>query len=227
MPRWANGCAYQLSGPRRCGSDGELLYVAWVSRKDAPSLGSALVLREFQINDHATEGAVITIRGRVSGLIAWLLTLVDVDTETTLTVTTDRFSLQRASLSGRLVIQAPLASIASTQSAYYQPVWALLMAAWFAVVGLVAAALDRGYESGAKERELLGGLIIAVIFVVIFRLGRKIRISIETGGGNYYGVAFKPSVIEGVSVDLDTALRVAAILNSYAMRAAQLTRSQP
>jgi hypothetical protein len=202
-----------------------LLYVAWASRKNAPS-GSVLVLREFQINAHATEGAVITIRGRVSGLIAWLLTLVDIDTETTLTVTTDRFSLQRASLSGRQVVQAPLATIASTHSAYYQPVWALLMAAWFALAGLVAAALDRSDESGAKEKDLLAGLIIAVVFMVIFRLGRKISIFIESGGGKYYGVAFKPSVIEGVSVDLDTALRVSAILNGCAMRAALLARSQ-
>jgi len=203
-----------------------LLYVAWASKRGAPSLGSALVLREFQVNDHATEGAVITIRGRVSGLVAWLLTLVGVDTETTLTVTTDRVSLQRASLSGRHVVQIPLANVASTQSAYYQPVWALLMAAWFAFTGLVLAALDNGFEAGAKEKDIFSGLIMAGIFVVIFRLGRKIGISVESGGGTHYGIAFKPSVIEGVSVDLDAALRVAAILNTYVMRAEHLTRNQ-
>src|SRR5580765_4269766 len=204
-----------------------LIYVVWASKRGAPSLGSALVLQEFQINDHATDGVVITIRGRVSGIVAWLLTIVGVDTGTTLTVTTDRFSLHRASLSGRLVVQASLASIASVQSAYYQPVWALLLAAWFGFVGLLVAALDPGFESGAKERDVLAGLIIAAIFIVIFRLGRKIGVSIETGGGASYGVAFKPSVLEGVSVDLDTALRVAAILNTYAMRAANLARNQP
>ena len=198
-----------------------VIYVGWVSKRGAPSLGSALVLRDFQVNDHASEGAVIIIRGRVSGLVAWMLTIIGIDTETTLTVTTDRVSVQQASLSGRNVVQVPLATVASTQSAYYQPVWALLAAGYFVLVGVAGAVFfTNSYESGSKERFILGGLIWGIIFVVVYVLGRKIGVSVETAGGQKIGIAFKPSVIEGVSVDLDSALRVAAVMNTFAMRAA-------
>lgn len=196
-----------------------VVLVVIASRRGAPSLGPALVLQEFYVDDLATEGKIIQIRGRVSGIIAWVFTKVGIDTETTLMVTTDRFSLHRASLSGRGVDQVPLSTIASTHSAYYQPVWALFLGGFWLIAGLVGVVLNDGQQRGEKAEILLGSIVVAVVFGAVFVLGRKIGISIETSGGRMLGVAFKPSVIEGVSVTMDNALRVAAVLNTHVIRA--------
>ena len=128
-----------------------VVLVAIASRSGAPSLGPALVLQEFYVDDAVAEGKIIQIRGRVSGIIAWVFGKLGIDTETTLTVTTDRFSRHRASLSGRGVDQVPLSTIAATHSAYYQPVWALFLAAFWLLAGIVGVVLTM-VTSAAKKR---------------------------------------------------------------------------
>jgi hypothetical protein len=197
-----------------------VVFVAYKSWRAGPSLGPALVLRDFYVNDRATDPRAVEIRGRVQGIIAWLLTVIGVDTETTMTVTADRFSLQSASFSGREVSQVPLARVASTYSAYYQPTWAAMLSVLSGACGLLGALSHHDTDGGSAMYPLLTGLLFAALFGYIFKSGQKIRIWIETLGGATIGVCFKPSFIEGVSVSLDNALRVAALINNQVMRAA-------
>lgn len=168
--------------------------------------GPVLVLRKLEVNDAGSPAVVI--EGRPSGFMAWLLTTVGLDTLTTLKVTDHEVSFRSAGLSGEIHHVVPSAAISSTHCGYSQPIWLLVVGGVLLLFSLVVALSSPG---GAGT--LLGGVVMAGACAAIYMLQRKIAISIETTGGMVMGLAFKPSAIEQVSVNLAGALRAVDRIN--------------
>lgn len=57
-----------------------------------------LVLRQFDINESASDGPPIEIAGRASGFVSWLLTVMKLSTLTALRLESDRVSVVAAGL---------------------------------------------------------------------------------------------------------------------------------
>jgi len=161
-----------------------------------------LVLRQFDINENATEGSTIEITGRATGLISWLLTVMKLSTLTTLRLDADRLSVVTAGLSGEIHTVMPLGAIESTQCGYSKTVAFLAIA-----IGSLLFGLTTG-EMGA----FLVFLVIAVAFFVGYFLSDKMFVSVTAGGINV-AIAYKKGVIDGVSVDLDRTLQAIQVLN--------------
>lgn len=191
------------------------LIVSVFTRRGAAGSGPALVLREFKIDDFPAAGApLVHIRGRVPGLFGWLFTTLGVDAETDFIVTPERVRVRKASLSGHAIQEATLSSIASTQSSYHQPIWALVVAGLFTIFGVLGALV----ADNDRASILFGSLIWAAIFAAIYYLGRKIVIAAETAGGSFISVSFKPSFIEGVTANETTAMRAIDVINTHIVR---------
>lgn len=178
------------------------------SRRGALAMsGPVLVLRKFEV--HPEGDAAVLIEGRPSGLVAWLLTTIGLDTLTTLSVTDRQVSFRSASLSGELHHLVPTTEISSTHCGYSQPIWLLILGGAILVVSMLAAM-----NSFSAAQVFISGLFVAGICVVIYLLQRKIVITVETTGGMVMGLSFKPSAIENVSVSLPRALEAVARINS-------------
>lgn len=187
---------------------------AFVLRRGALSAsGPTLVLRKFAVSFSGSPA--VLIEGRASGLMAWLLTTVGLDTLTTLVVTDTQLSIKSAGLSGEIHQFVSLSRISSTHCAYTQPVWLLVTAATVIVLSLLSAT---GRYGGAGT--VLSGIVIAGILAGMYWFQRKIAITIETSGGLVMGLSFQPSAIEMVSVNLQQATAAVERINSLVLGSA-------
>jgi hypothetical protein len=164
-----------------------------------------LVLRRFKIDESESANVLVEIVGRVSGFTAWLLTVMGIDAETSLIVSRKEITIKRASLSGQAYSVVPLPSVASTHCGYSKPIGFLVFGVLVLIGGLVA-------------REFLVGIVLGAIFFIVYWLSKKIVITIETSGGMTLGLAFKRSVIENVSVDIQEALKAISIINENVVK---------
>jgi hypothetical protein len=183
----------------------------WLVRRGGGGIhiaGPTLVLRKFKIDDAPSAEVVVDIVGRVSGIIAWLLTIIGFDAEYNLKVTDKEITFKSSSLYGQIHRIVPLPSVASTHCGYSKPIGYLIMGAIF-LVGSVLSGLEIRSGGGL----IVIGLVIGVIFLIAYYLSKKIAISLETSGGMQFGLSFKRSVMETVSVDMDQALRAIRIIN--------------
>ena len=194
---------------------------------------SMLVVRSFEISEDPSSQTPIKIEGRAPGLISWLLTLLRLRPEVFLVLSPKGLTFHSASLSGVSRSFIPLPCIASTSCGYRRPIWALILAVICVGWGLVsllgplfALPFSSGSEGGILFAAGLGGLLawllVGAIFGLVYYLWKRIAITIETSGGNHFGLLFQPSLIEGKSIDLPEALRAIAILNARVLTASSI-----
>ena len=168
-----------------------------------------LVLRRFDIDENASHGSYLSIAGRASGLTAWFLTTMKLDTETTLEVSETEVVFNSASLSGEVYHFVPIAHISSTHCGYSKPISYLIVGVVFIVVSLLLLSLVGMFL--IEEGTLL--LLIGVVFLVMYYLKKSMFVSVETEGGTKIRLAFKRSAIENVALDIDRVKEGIALLN--------------
>jgi len=161
-----------------------------------------LVVRKFSIDESGPDGLYLEIVGRASGFISWILTLMKLDTLTTLKLEEDRLSVKSSSLSGEIHTVMPLGAIESTQCGFSKSIiWLTL-----GIITIVSGLLN-GFGGN-----MIVFLIIGAIFVLVYFLSKRMFISVAAGDKSV-DIAFKEGVIEGVSVDLDRTLSAIQLLN--------------
>jgi hypothetical protein len=174
-----------------------------------------LVLRKFKLNSTSNGEPCLEIVGRPSGVVAWLLTVMRLDTETRLTVTDLCVSIKSASLSGEFNNFIPLPHVSSTHCGFSKPVAYIILAAAIAIFGVF---------TGMNQRDgtplIVGALVVAIVFLIAYFLSKKITIEIVTDGGLPLKMTFKPSVIEGVQVNIAYTMQALSLLNEKVLQAA-------
>jgi len=149
------------------------------ARRGAP----LLVVRRFDVGQDAWPA--VSIEGRQSGLIPRLLALVGVDKATTLEVTEELITYQRAGIWGERRAAIPLSQVASAQCATNQPVWHLSAIGVISVLLALSAAGD-----GLTPEGFGAGVILAGVCGVLCALQRTIDLVIETSGGTTIALSF-------------------------------------
>lgn len=162
-----------------------------------------LVVRKFSINDDDSDGKYLEIEGRASGIISWLLTLMKLDTLTTLNLKKDHLSVKSSSLSGEIHTVMPLGAIESTQCGFSKSILWLVLGVSTILSGLLSGAVGTFF----------GFLIVGAVFILIYFLSKRMFISVAAGNKSV-DIAFKEGVTEGVSVDLDRTLSAIQLLNT-------------
>jgi hypothetical protein len=137
--------------------------------------GPALVLKKFSINKTATgQVPIIDIIGRQSGLITWFLTLIGLDTTSSLKVTATDFSLRDTSLFGQQHSVIALSSISSVHCGYRKPVVYLFISAACLLLGLEYSLKQWGSLDLITILFLFCGFsFMALIFFVLYFLKKK------------------------------------------------------
>jgi hypothetical protein len=171
---------------------------------------SPLVLKKFSIDkDGKEEGKFVEIIGRKGGLIAFLLTLMGLDNTSCFILTKNEVSYKTASLSGETNKFFPVNNIASTQCGYSKPIQYIFLAVVFFILGIILGAQPGG------SFLLWIGIIVAIVFLVLYFLQKNFTISVESSGGETAELIFKRSIIEGVAVDINKTKEAILLINSF------------
>ncbi len=171
--------------------------------------GPTLVLRKFKVNGSASDGVLVDIAGRASGVIGWLLTVIGLYGESSFKVAGKQISFETSSRFGQLHQVVPLTNVSSTHCGYSKPIGLLILGVLFGVGGILSGF---SRQSGSAPVVLVL-LIIGGLFVIGYLLSKKIVLSLQSDGGMVMGLAFKRSVIENIPVDIQKALEAINIIN--------------
>ena len=172
-------------------------------------MGTAWVLKTFQVDETGLTGAHVFVEARQPGLFAFLLNLMGLDPTATLKVTKGSISFRMSKLSGMTQTSTSLTQIGSFQGGYKKPIELLVMAFVLFVMGIttdIAAEMDGPIFT-------IVGLVISLILIVCYALFKHLFIGFETSGGAYYGMTFKRGILNNVSVDIDQIEYTIALIN--------------
>jgi hypothetical protein len=201
-----------------------LVFAASKQGRGGWSPGPALVLKKFSINKAATgQKALIDIVGRQGGLISWFLTLIGLDTISSLKVTSTNVSLKDSSLFGQQSSVIAISSISSVHCGYRKPLSYFFISVICLLMGLGSAISQDSFKDSFLS--LIGGLFFAAIFFVLYFLKKTLVIYLwPRAGAPVMGLPFKRSVIENVDVDIEQAELAIEIINSLVIKAQNITK---
>lgn len=190
--------------------------------------GPALALKKFVVTGEPSkqEAPLIDIEGRKPGLIAFVLTMMGIDTTTSLLVTPRDIRFRKGSLFGEITSMMPLTAVASAHAGFAKPIGYLIAAGLIVFISLGAAI---GAETGIRHSGFQGGgvliavvgIVIALILVIAYFLSKKMAVFVESSGGATFGLIFKPSIIEGVTVDITKVKAVVDIIRELVIACQQ------
>jgi len=183
----------------------------------------ALALLKFNVTGAASkqEAPVIEIEGRKAGLVGFLLTLMGIDAKATLLVTARDVRFRKGSLYGEITSMMPLTAVASAHAGYAKPI-GYLIAAGVILMACVSSGIGAATSHGGGGAAIaLVGVVVAAILVVCYFLSKKMAVFVESAGGATFGLVFKPSVIEGVTVDVEKVKAVVDIIRELVITCQQ------
>lgn len=188
--------------------------------------GPALVLKKFSVTGAPSkqEAPVIDIEGRKPGLAAFLLTMMGIDTTTSLLVTPRDIRFRKGSLFGEITSMMPMTAVASAHAGFAKPIGYLIAAGVILLAslgGAIGAMNERRGDAGVGAAIGVVGVVVAVVLVIAYFLSKKMAVFVESTGGATFGLIFKPSVIEGVTVDIEKVKAVVDIIRELVITCQQ------
>ncbi len=195
---------------------------------------AALATKEFTVHPQGSAGGLyVRIVGRKSGLLAWLLSLLRIDSTTVFEVYQDRIVFKSANLSGATNTTIPLASVCLTASGFFKPVLYIVVAMSIGIpsaLGLFFSLLAGMATRSSDVMSTLGcmhlfALGFCAVLVWLYFLRKTLLVSIQAHSGTLIAIAFKRSVMEGVSVEEEDAERVISLVNQLLL--GQQSRPSP
>jgi len=170
----------------------------------------ALVVKKFYADTTPNSaGNYVEIEARQSGLIAWVLSLLQIDPTFFMQVSYNEIVYQATTLAGYRKTLITTGSVSSSFYGYHKPIKEALI-----IVGL---SLFFGYSLGKSDNVLAGlflvliGLIVAVIY---YFLNKKLSIGFSEINGDDYGLLLKRSVIENTEINEEQMKFVADIIST-------------
>ena len=169
---------------------------------------ASLVLRSFEV--HCTPQPpgqpLVEIVGRPAGIVAFVLTILQLQTQTTLSATDLGIEYEAASLSGQLRKFIPLSRVASMAAGVHKPVSYLIVAGSLFVLGALFSM-----STGSSILLVIALLVVAILLALYF-VSKSVLLEITSNAGIEISLCFRPGVIEGVPVDAEKAMEAAGVI---------------
>lgn len=175
----------------------------------------ALVLKKFYLNKEATNGEeCLHVVGRQGGVVAFLLSLMKIDPTTEIKCNDERVEVTQSSFFGRQTINIPLVAMTGVIGGFQKP-----KALFFTIIAVLFGGVFLSVEVGAGA--FIGSLVIATILTVIYMLKQEMVLNVQNGGDILWGLSFKRSVIENVTVDIDKVNEAISLINKSVLVASK------
>lgn len=134
----------------------------------------------------------------------------------------NRIEFRESSLSGEICSIYPLSAISAAVTGFTKPILLIVLAVSFLLSGISYGNKLSNISSDMGTAVMVGGLVIALILVILYFLRKTLLVGAITHGGPSAILVVKSSVIEGQKVDYELAQRIIAIINRNIMQ--QTTR---
>lgn len=185
--------------------------LALASRRKLGSGMSTQVLRRFVLPDDSESDVLVWIVGCKSGIMGWLMTVAGISTETTLRVSKKDILICDTSLSGSSESLLTLkGGVASVHCAIHKPIGFIILAILFVVAGVCWYVFASDGTLGA----ILAGVLLGGLMLVFYRYNKRFCIKVQSTGGAIFGMNFRASQIEGVSVGIDRVCQAVDRINA-------------
>ena len=174
---------------------------------------TTLVLKKFSLaaTPLPTPEPTVSIVGRMEGVIAFLLSISGFSPITRFTIAGTELRCQSTSLSGQRAQFIPLSCVSNVSAGVHKPISSLLWAGVFTFGGIYYSLHERSWAPLATS------LLFAITFVAHYFLSKKFFIEVHSNGGPPIALLFTPNVIEGVPINVDKALEVAAVIRDMVL----------
>jgi hypothetical protein len=160
------------------------------NRKGTP----VLVLKEFKLNTEDEE--FLSIKGRASGILSWLLSLCGIDPVSSVSCNKQSIRFEEAAIRfGKKTLDIPLIAVTGVETGIRKPFELLVLGVVAVILGIVFL-----FQSYGNLFALC--LIIAIVFFIAYALKKLMFFSVYHGGDLPAAIIMaKRSIIEGQSVD--------------------------
>lgn len=170
---------------------------------------ASYVVKSWYADQRANpRGQYISIKGRASGVVSWVMSLIGISPTFSLECGCNNFVYEIGSWSGKRVTTIPLAKISSVYYGYTKP-WKEALA--IGIVGFFAGNLAFAMTHSLAT-SAISTLMVWTLAVVYYALNKDLSIGVCETGGILSSVDFRRSVIEGIAVDEAAAERVHLII---------------
>ncbi len=168
---------------------------------------SALVLKKFYLNKEANNGEEsLHVVGRQGGVVAFLLSLMKIDPTTEIKCNDERVEVTQSSFFGRQTINIPLVAMTGVIGGFQKP-----KSLFFAILAVLIGGISLSVEAGMGAA--IASFVIAAILTVIYMLKQEMALNVQNGGDTLWGLSFKRSVIENVTIDIDKVNEAVSLIN--------------
>lgn len=157
---------------------------------------SALVVKELSINEEGPK--YVHIVARQAGVLAFLLSVIGIDSTTVFDVYEDRLEFIEGSLSGRMTTCMPLSSVSIATSGFVKPFIWLILGVAFSLTCV--------------------GAIVGIPLIIAYYLSKSLVVSVDSKGVSSITICLKRSVIEGVEINEETALTIVQCIKELMLR---------
>ena len=179
---------------------------------------SALVVKEWHVNPDAD--TKVLIKARKGGLVDWLLSLLGLDSTTVFRLEGNHVSLSEGSLAGHVKEIVPLTGTCNLGTAYLKPFGYIMTAIGCFLLAFWGMCNDR-VNGFWVVFQLAGG----IFSIIMYFLSRCMVLYVIPDSGSQMTIAFKRSVIEGIDVDEEAAMKVVNIMSDSVIGATRRSKS--
>jgi len=165
-------------------------------------------LTEFKLDEN--EETFLSIKGKVKGIFALILSWVGLDQILELKCSKTEFLHKSSTLrKGQVNLNIPVSAVTSIMTGFQKPLSCLVAAVLAVIFGIYL------YSSSDGVYWIFIGLIVAAIFIFVYKISKTMILGIYNGGGNHncIEIKMKKGVVNGIKIDFDTFEKVAALLN--------------
>ena len=170
----------------------------------------ALVIRSWAVNAKPDAGQPhVRIVGRESGILSFILSLLNIEATTTLVVNSRHIEYERGSLDGLRREITTMEHVATTFYGMEKPLKrAIMIAAFFLVLGFYFMGQSTG-STVFGTIVLMVGLGVAVVYYV---LNRELTLGFRADSGQLNQLKFKRSIIEGNEINEETLQKISILI---------------
>jgi len=157
----------------------------------------AYVISKWDVSDTGslTDNNYISIKGRNSGVLSWLFTLVGIEPSVSIYVNSNSIFFEKGSLAGFEKKVIPIATISSAYYGFTKP-WKEALS-----IGFIMFLPTMAFAIVLRQNNLLIALFLMLLGPIagflIYIFDKTIKIGFVESGGMVSGIEFKPSFIEG------------------------------
>ena len=191
------------------------IFGAWMRTRQ-----KTLVLKAFELNatPAANDAPVVRIVGRSPGFISFLMSKFGLDDITELVISRSQVSCKSASLSGETTGFIPISKIASVNSSAVKPIWTIIAAIIVFISGMgIGFYMMSGKPGNPGGIVLIMTALLSLVLVAAYYLTKSIELSVVSDGSTHLTVRFRPSIIEGVKVDIQRSISAANVIRDLVL----------